>query len=50
VIDVKEIDDLEQTFTVDVWFNETWNDPSLSEKTLGKSLEKCIYKANEIWT
>ena len=50
VIDVKEIDDLEQTYTADVWFNTTWNDPRLAEKALGKSLEKCIYKENEIWT
>jgi hypothetical protein len=40
---------LEQTFTADVWFNTTWNDPRLSEEALGKSLEKCIYKINEIW-
>ncbi|MEM7009353.1 MAG: hypothetical protein AAF462_09500 [Thermodesulfobacteriota bacterium] len=50
VIDIKEIDDLEQTYTADVWFNETWNDPRLSEKALGKSLRKCIFKENEIWT
>ncbi len=50
VIDIKEIDDLEQTYTADVWFNETWNDPRLSERALGKSLEKCIYKDYEIWT
>jgi len=50
VIDVKEIDDLEQTFTADVWFNETWNDPRLSEKALGRSLEKCVYREGEIWT
>ncbi len=40
---------MEQTFTADVWFNTTWNDPRLSEEALGKSLEKCIYKINEIW-
>jgi hypothetical protein len=49
VVDVKEIDDLEQTFTADVWFNETWNDPRLTEEALGKSLEKCVYKVGEIW-
>jgi hypothetical protein len=49
VIDVKEIHDLEQTFTADVWFTKTWNDPRLSEQALGKSLERCIYKFNEIW-
>ncbi|MCK5392529.1 MAG: hypothetical protein KAJ31_08875 [Deltaproteobacteria bacterium] len=49
VIDIKEIDDLEQTYTADFWFNTTWNDPRLSEKVLGKSLENCIYKINEIW-
>jgi hypothetical protein len=49
VIDVKEIDDLEQTYTADFWFNTTWNDPRLSEQVLGKSLEKCIYKIDEIW-
>jgi len=49
VIDIKEIDDMEQTFTADIWFNETWNDPRLSEKALGKSIEKCIYQSHEIW-
>ena len=49
VIDVKEIDDIEQTFTADIWFNETWNDPRLSEKALGKSIEKCLYSQGEIW-
>ena len=42
VIDIKEIDDLEQTYTADIWFTETWHDPRLSEKALGKSLEKCF--------
>ena len=50
VIDVKEIDDLEQTYTADIWFTETWNDPRLSEKALGKSLSKCVFKEGEIWT
>lgn len=50
VIDVKKIDDLEQTYTADIWFNETWHDPRLSEEALGKSLEKCIYKKGEIWS
>ncbi len=50
VIDIKEIDDLEQTYTADIWFTETWNDPRLSEKALGRSLAKCVFKNNEIWT
>ena len=50
VIDVKEIDDLEQTYTADIWFTETWNDPRLSEKALGKSLAKCVFRDGEIWT
>lgn len=49
VIDVKEIDDLKQTFTADVWFTKTWNDPRLSEQALGKSLENCIYRLSDIW-
>lgn len=49
VIDIKEIDDLEQTYTADIWFTETWHDPRLSEKALGKSLEKCLYKEGEVW-
>ncbi len=50
VIDVKEIDDLEQSYTADIWFTEIWNDPRLSEKALGKSLAKCVFKDGEIWT
>ncbi len=40
---------MEQTFTADVWFTKTWNDPRLSEQALGKSLENCIYKFSDIW-
>ena len=50
VIDIKGIDDIQQSYTADIWFTETWNDPRLSEKALGKSIQKCVYKDGEIWT
>ncbi len=49
LIDVKEIDDVEQTFTADIVFNSTWNDPRLSEKSIGRSLERCTIKLQDIW-
>lgn len=49
VVDVKEIRDVEQTYKADVFFNLTWNDPRLSEKVLGSSLEKCVVKFEDIW-
>jgi len=49
LIDIKEIDDVEQTFTADIVFNASWNDPRLSEESLGRSLERCIIKLGDIW-
>lgn len=48
-IDVRDINSLKQTFTVDVIVSLNWNDPRLSEKSLGRSLEDCNVKLNEIW-
>ena len=50
VIDIKEIDDVEQTYRADIIFNITWNDPRLSEDALGKSIEKCVFGVNNIWS
>lgn len=48
-IDIKTINDAEQTFTADVFRMLRWNDPRLSEKSLGKSLEYCEIKLAEVW-
>jgi len=48
-IDIKSINDSEQTFTADVFRMLRWNDPRLSEKSLGRSLEDCEVKRGEIW-
>jgi len=48
-IDVKAINDVEQTFTTDVFHTLRWNDPRLSENSLGRSLENCELKRSEVW-
>ena len=50
VIDIKEIDDVEQTYRADIIFNLTWNDPRLSEDALGKSIEKCVFDVDDVWS
>ncbi|MEE8044493.1 MAG: hypothetical protein V3T32_05130 [Thermodesulfobacteriota bacterium] len=50
VIDIKEIDDVEQTYRADIIFNITWNDPRLSEDALGKSIKNCVFDVNDIWS
>jgi hypothetical protein len=49
LVDLKEIDDVKQTYTADILFNLTWNDPRLSKDTLGRSLENCLVNLGEIW-
>jgi len=49
LVDIKEIDDAEQTYTADIFFNLTWNDPRLSKDTLGRSLENCSVNFEEVW-
>jgi hypothetical protein len=48
-IDIKTINDAAQTFTADVFHMFRWNDPRLSEKSLGRSLEDCEIKLSEVW-
>jgi hypothetical protein len=48
-IDIKAINDAAQTFTTDVFRMLRWNDPRLSDKSLGKSLDDCEIKLNEVW-
>lgn len=50
LIDVKKIDDVEQTYTADIFFNLTWSDPRLSQKALGKSLKYCVFDEKNIWS
>jgi len=50
LIDIKNIDDVSQSYTADMLFNVSWNDPRLSSNTLGKSLEDCILKLSDIWS
>lgn len=47
--DIKAINDREQTFTVDVFYTIRWDDPRLSEKSLGRSLEYCDISLDQIW-
>ena len=47
--DIKEINDRKQTFTIDVFYTTRWNDPRLSEKSLGRSLEYCDITLDDIW-
>jgi len=49
LLDLKEIKDSDATFTADILFNVTWNDPRLSKQSLGKSIENCEIPINEIW-
>jgi len=49
LVDLKEIDDVNQTYTADIFFNLTWNDPRLSKDMLGRSLENCSINLGEIW-
>lgn len=49
LVDLKEIDDVKQTYTADIFFNLTWNDPRLSKDMLGRSLENCSINLGEIW-
>ena len=48
-IDIKKINDLEQTYTADIFGNVRWHDPRLSAASMGKSLEGCRIELDEIW-
>jgi len=50
LIDIKEIDDVEQTYRADIIFNITWNHPRLSEDALGKSIENCVFGVDDVWS
>jgi len=49
LLDLKAIDDVNQSYVIDVLFNVKWRDPRLSEDELGKSLENCKIGLEEIW-
>jgi len=50
LIDIKEINDIKQNYTADVFFNLSWHDPRLSQDSLGGSLEGCVVKLTDIWS
>lgn len=49
LVDIKDISDVEQTYKADIVFNLTWNDPRLSVKSLGRSLEHCYVNLDDVW-
>lgn len=49
LIDLLDIDDTDETFTVDGILSLNWKDPRLSEKSLGYSLEECNIHIESIW-
>lgn len=49
LIDLLNIDDTDETFTVDGILTLNWKDPRLSEKSLGYSLENCNIHIQSIW-
>jgi hypothetical protein len=48
-IDIDAINDAKQTYNADAFGLVSWNDPRLSEESLGRSLEDCRVMLNEIW-
>lgn len=48
-VDVKSIDDVDQTFIADFVLFASWKDPRLSEDRLGHSLEACAVAYEDIW-
>jgi hypothetical protein len=49
LIDVVEIDDVTESFTVDIKVRVLWKDPRLSAAALGHSLENCRFPINDVW-
>ncbi|WP_455366748.1 hypothetical protein [Kaarinaea lacus] len=49
LLDIVEIDEISQSFTVDYTADVRWHDPRLSAKSLGYSLVGCQLTVDEIW-
>ena len=49
LMDIKSINDVNQSYVIDVLFNVKWLDLRLKEEALGRSLEGCIIDLEEIW-
>ena len=49
VLDVTSIDELTESFTVDLLMIVRWQDPRLSRASLGASLEGCIFQLEDVW-
>ncbi len=49
LLDIVEIDEISQSFTVDYTADVRWYDPRLSAKSLGYSLVGCRLTVDEIW-
>jgi len=49
VIDIGSIDDVAQSFTVDLFLRLRWHDPRLAVDAKGRSLTGCRYGLTEVW-
>ncbi len=49
VIDIMDIRDVSQTYEADVLFHYSWRDHRLSKDSIGRSMENCEFRLNEIW-
>jgi len=49
ILDITQIKSSDQSFHADYYSTFRWNDPRLSEKSLGYSLEGCHFEKNELW-
>ena len=49
IMDVIEINDASQTFTVEIYVSSRWRDARVSAGSLGYSLEDCRYGLHELW-
>jgi hypothetical protein len=49
IVDIKRIVDVMQIVEANLYCTQTWNDPRLSAKSRGSSLEQCNLKLDEIW-
>jgi hypothetical protein len=48
-VDVQTINDKKQTFSCNSIFQLSWNDPRISEQSLGRSIEYCNIAIDKIW-
>lgn len=49
VMDIKKINDENQSFTLDIFITMKWKDPRLSKESLGRSLDLCKINFSNLW-